>query len=93
MRKLIVHQFISLDGVIQAPGGVDEDTDGGFTHGGWTIPFWHDDIGMRFSQAMETADTLCSGAKHGRPTAMPLSLCHPKKIHLAMSKNMLFPPR
>ena len=47
MRKLIVHQFISLDGVIQAPGGADEDTDGGFTHGGWTIPFWHDDIGMR----------------------------------------------
>jgi len=63
MRKLIVHQFISLDGVIQAPGGVDEDTDGGFAHGGWTIPFWHDDIGMRFSQAMETADTLLLGRK------------------------------
>ena len=63
MRKLIVHQFISLDGVIQAPGGVDEDTDGGFSHGGWTIPFWHDDIGMRFSQAMETADTLLLGRK------------------------------
>jgi dihydrofolate reductase len=63
MRKLIVHQFISLDGVIQAPGGADEDTDGGFAHGGWTIPFWHDDIGMRFSQAMESADTLLLGRK------------------------------
>jgi dihydrofolate reductase len=63
MRRLIVHQFISLDGVIQAPGGANEDTDGGFTHGGWTIPFWHDDIGMRFSKAMETADTLLLGRK------------------------------
>ncbi len=63
MRKLIVHQFISLDGVIQAPGGVDEDTEGGFAHGGWTIPFWHDDIGVRFSKAMETADTLLLGRK------------------------------
>ncbi len=58
MRKLIVHQFITLDGVIQTPGGADEDTDGGFAHGGWTHPYWHDDIGMRFSQAMENADTL-----------------------------------
>jgi dihydrofolate reductase len=63
MRKLIVHQFISLDGVIQAPGGADEDTDGGFAHGGWTIPFWHDDIGMRFSRAMQNADTLLLGRK------------------------------
>ena len=36
MRKLIVHEFITLDGVIQAPGGPDEDRDGGFAHGGWT---------------------------------------------------------
>lgn len=39
MRKLIVSEFISLDGVIQAPGGADEDRDGGFAHGGWTIPY------------------------------------------------------
>ena len=48
MRKIIVHEFISLDGVVQAPGGTSEDTDGGFTHGGWTMPYWHDDIGVRF---------------------------------------------
>jgi dihydrofolate reductase len=63
MRKLIVHEFISLDGVIQAPGGADEDTDGGFTHGGWTQPYWHDDIGAHFFQAMSEADTLLLGRK------------------------------
>jgi acyl-coenzyme A thioesterase PaaI-like protein len=50
MRKLIVSEFISLDGVIQAPGGPDEDRDGGFAHGGWTVPYWHDDIGGAFSR-------------------------------------------
>lgn len=63
MRKLIVHEFITLDGVIQAPGGKDEDTDGGFTHGGWTIPYWHDDIGIHFGSVMEKADTLLLGRK------------------------------
>ncbi|HZD56200.1 MAG TPA: dihydrofolate reductase family protein [Anaerolineales bacterium] len=63
MRKIIVHEFITLDGVIQAPGGVDEDTDGGFVHGGWTLPYWHDDIGQHFLQAMAQADTLLLGRK------------------------------
>ena len=63
MRKLIVSEFISLDGVIQAPGGADEDTDGGFAHGGWTWPFWHDDIGLYFSEAMSECDTLLLGRK------------------------------
>lgn len=63
MRKLIVAEFISLDGVIQAPGGADEDTDGGFAHGGWTHPYWHDDIGMHFSQAMVETDALLLGRK------------------------------
>ncbi len=38
MRKIVVSEFVSLDGVMQAPGGKDEDTEGGFTHGGWTCP-------------------------------------------------------
>ena len=63
MRKLIVAEFITLDGVIQAPGAPDEDTDGGFVHGGWTHPYWHDDIGAHFSQAMAEADTLLLGRK------------------------------
>ena len=63
MRKLIVAEFITLDGVIQAPGGADEDTDGGFAHGGWTMPYWHDDIGAHFDQAMAQADTILLGRK------------------------------
>lgn len=44
MRKLIVTTFVSLDGVMQAPGGPQEDPSGGFTHGGWVFPFWDDAV-------------------------------------------------
>jgi dihydrofolate reductase len=63
MRKIIVHEFITLDGVIQAPGSPTEDTDGGFTHGGWTLPYWHDEIGAHFGQIFADADTLLLGRK------------------------------
>ena len=63
MRKLIVAEFITLDGVIQAPGGAKEDTDGGFVHGGWTHPYWHNDIGAHFFEAFSQADALLLGRK------------------------------
>lgn len=63
MRKIVVSEFISLDGVIQAPGGADEDTEGGFAHGGWTHPYWHDEIGVRFDEAMRESDALLLGRK------------------------------
>ena len=63
MRKLVVAEFITLDGVIQAPGGADEDTEGGFVHGGWTMPYWHDDIGAHFFQTMTQTDTFLLGRK------------------------------
>lgn len=63
MRKLVVHEFITLDGVIQAPGGPTEDTDGDFSHGGWTIPYWHDDIGAHFDRAFKDADSVLLGRK------------------------------
>ena len=63
MRKIIVHEFISLDGVIQAPGGAGEDSDNGFKHGGWTLPYWHDAIGKHFFEAVTQTDTLLLGRK------------------------------
>ena len=63
MRKLIVSEFVSLDGVIQAPGGKDEDLDGGFKYGGWTIPYWHDDIGMAFGAMMQGTDAFLLGRR------------------------------
>ncbi|HYI02063.1 dihydrofolate reductase family protein [Hyalangium sp.] len=63
MRKLIVSEFMSLDGVMQAPGGKDEDRDGGFEHGGWTMPYWHDDIGRSFGALMQDVDALLLGRR------------------------------
>ena len=63
MRKLIVSEFLSLDGVMQAPGAADEDTEGGFKHGGWTWPYWHDDIGNAFGALMQDTDSLLLGRK------------------------------
>jgi len=63
MRRLIVAEFISLDGVIQAPGGAEEDTDGGFRHGGWTMPYWHNEIGAHFFEAIMNADALLLGRR------------------------------
>ena len=63
MRKLIVSEFITLDGVIQAPGAPDEDRDGGFAQGGWTLPYWHDDIGKSFGALMQDTDALLLGRR------------------------------
>jgi dihydrofolate reductase len=63
MRKLIVSEFVSLDGVMQAPGGRDEDRDGGFEHGGWTRPYWHDDIGKTFFGLMHGVDAFLLGRR------------------------------
>lgn len=64
MRKLIVNEFVSLDGVMQAPGGKDEDRDGGFAHGGWTVPYWHDDIWTHhFQPLLKDVDALLLGRR------------------------------
>jgi dihydrofolate reductase len=63
MRKLIVSEFVSLDGVMQAPGGQDEDRDGGFAHGGWTWPYWHDEIGATFGAMMQGVDAFLLGRR------------------------------
>lgn len=63
MRKIVVSEFMSLDGVMQAPGGKDEDTEGGFAHGGWTWPYWHDEIGAHIVQVMSECDAMLLGRK------------------------------
>jgi len=48
MRKVIVNEFLSLDGVAQAPGGAEEDTSGGFAHGGWHMRYMEDELARRW---------------------------------------------
>jgi len=48
MRKVIVNEFMSLDGVAQAPGGADEDPSGGFVHGGWHMRYMEDEVAMQW---------------------------------------------
>jgi dihydrofolate reductase len=63
MRAIVVSEFMSLDGVMQAPGGAEEDTEGGFAYGGWTMPYWHDDLGAHFAQGMSESDAFLLGRK------------------------------
>ena len=63
MRKLIVLEHISLDGVIQAPGGPDEDTSGGFKSGGWIAPYSDEVIGKLLRQQMDEPFDLLLGRK------------------------------
>lgn len=58
MRKIIVIEFITLDGVMQAPGGPEEDTSGGFTYGGWTAPYMDEASGSVMAGQMKPADYL-----------------------------------
>lgn len=58
MRKIIVLSFITLDGVMQAPGGPEEDTSGGFEYGGWTAPYFDEAAGDVMAKQMQPADYL-----------------------------------
>lgn len=62
--RVIISEFISLDGVAQAPGGPQEDTDGGFPHGGWSMPFFDPDtMGAAVGEAMATTGALLFGRR------------------------------
>ena len=63
MRKLVVNEHISIDGVIQAPSGPEEDTSGGFAHGGWTVPYSDALLGTVLRKQMTLPFDLLLGRK------------------------------
>ena len=72
--RVVVNEFMSLDGVVQAPGGPEEDTDGGFAHGGWSRPYFDPEVmGPAIADGMATAEALLFGRRtwQGMAAAWP----------------------
>lgn len=63
MGKIVAAEFVTLDGVYQAPGGPDEDRDGGFSNGGWVVPFLSDQFGQYVLETVLNADAFLFGRK------------------------------
>ena len=63
MRKLAVGTFLTLDGVMQAPGGPEEDPSGGFAHGGWSVNYWDDDMAQFMTERMSVPFDLVLGRR------------------------------
>jgi dihydrofolate reductase len=63
MRRIVVSEFVSLDGVMQAPGGPDEDTSGSFKHGGWSFKFGDDQVPKYKLDELSASDALLLGRK------------------------------
>jgi dihydrofolate reductase len=63
MAKLVVGTFVTVDGVMQAPGGPDEDREGGFEHGGWLVPHFDDELGVFMDGLIGRSDALLLGRK------------------------------
>jgi dihydrofolate reductase len=63
MRKLVVLSFLTLDGVMQAPGGPEEDRTGGFKHGGWSVGYWDDFLGNAMAEQMSKPFDLLLGRR------------------------------
>ncbi len=67
MRKLIVSTFLTLDGVMQAPGGPGEDDSGGFAYGGWSVNYWDEQMGQVMGDAMSAPFDLVLGRSEPVP--------------------------
>ena len=72
--RVVVTEFMSLDGVVQAPGGPEEDTDGGFAHGGWSMPYFDPEVmGAAIGEGMSNVEALLYGRRtwQGMAAAWP----------------------
>jgi dihydrofolate reductase len=68
--RIVISEFMSLDGVVQAPGGPEEDTDGGFQHGGWSMPFFDPEVmGPHFGEMQARTEALLYGRRTWRVMA------------------------
>ena len=63
MRDLVVLGFVTLDGVVQAPGGPEEDPSSGFEHGGWMVGYWNDELAAAMEESMAAPFDLVLGRK------------------------------
>jgi dihydrofolate reductase len=63
MRRLVVSEFLSVDGVMQGPGSPEEDTDGGFRHGGWQIPYFDEGVLAGAAEGMADVDAYLFGRR------------------------------
>jgi dihydrofolate reductase len=63
MRKLVAGTFVTMDGVMQAPGGPDEDRDSGFEHGGWLVPYFDDKMGAIMDDWVDLAGGFLLGRR------------------------------
>ena len=72
--RVVAYEFMSLDGVVQAPGGAEEDTDGGFAHGGWSMPYFDPEVmGAVIDSGMDNVEALLFGRRtwQGMAAAWP----------------------
>ena len=90
MRELIVHTFLTLDGVMQAPGGPEEDPSGSFEHGGWSVGYWDAQIEKAMAESMSKPFDLVLGRKtyeifaaHWPARAVPARLFNGATKHVA----------
>lgn len=83
--RIVLSDFMSLDGVVQAPGGKNEDTDGGFEHGGWSMRFFDPEaMGPVIDEAMETTEALL----FGRRTFQTMAAAWPRRGGDAFADQM-----
>ena len=62
--RIVISEFISLDGVVQAPGGAEEDADGGFRHGGWSMPYFDPEVmGAAIGEGFAQSDAILQGRR------------------------------